>query len=106
MGKSNRNIWGGSTQNLVSRFRSNLDQNKIALAAFLDIEGVFDNTSLQAVNSAFEIREVNHLICRGISNNYGTVIMCKHTRSLRPTRAGPQGMWNLVINNLISNIKS
>jgi hypothetical protein len=53
--------------NLVSRIESALGQKIFAFGIFLDVEGAFDNTSLEATGKTSGVNEVHSTISRWIA---------------------------------------
>jgi hypothetical protein len=98
---------------IVQRLEKCLEHKEIALGAFLDIEGAFDNTSFKTIMTARE-RGLEETCCRWI----GSMLRCKLVHvslmgsSLTAKVAGgcPQGgvlsplLWNLVIDRLLTVI--
>jgi ribonuclease HI len=100
---------------LVSKVENSLEHKQIALAAFLDIEGAFDNASHQSIKQAaldkgIEAHTVNwmmHMLTsRVVSAQLGDKTVTKLT-----TRGCPQGgvlsplMWCLVMDRLLAMLR-
>lgn len=99
---------------LVGRIEESLANKEIALCAFLDIEGAFDNTPFEAMVRGVTERGADPLIGRWISS----MLHSRRTRaSLRgesmeavPTKGCPQGgvlsplLWNLVVDGLLDKL--
>lgn len=96
---------------LVSRVEESLEAKEIALAAFLDVEGAFSNTSYQSMVNAIEEAGVSKTVCRWVSSMLEgrrvTATLFEETVELRATRGCAQGgvlsplLWNLVVNKLL-----
>jgi hypothetical protein len=48
-----------------------MEHKEVALGAFLDIEGAFDNTSFEAITTAARLRELVETCCRWIRSMLG-----------------------------------
>jgi len=97
---------------VVHRLEKSLEHTDIALGAFLDIEGAFDNTSFNTIIAAVRERGLEDNCCRWIAS----MLECRliHTSlmgsSLTAKVAGgcPQGgvlsplLWNLVADKLLT----
>jgi hypothetical protein len=96
---------------VVQRLEKSLEHKEIALGAFLDIEGAFDNTSFNTIIAANRERGLEETCCRWI----GSMLRCRLVHaslmgcSLTVKVAGgcPQGvlsplMWNLVVDRLLT----
>ncbi len=96
---------------LVCRIEKTLEEKEIALGAFLDIEGVFDNTCTDIIEESAKRLGFDDLTCRWISSMLrgrlvsATLLGCSKT--VTTTRGCPQGgvlsplLWNLVVDGLI-----
>ena len=92
---------------VVQRLENSLEHKEIALGAFLDIEGAFDNTSFDAIIMAARERGLEGTCCRWIMPMLESRLV--HTSlmgsSLTAKVVGgcPQGavlsplLWNLVV---------
>ena len=97
---------------VVHRLEKSLNHKEIALGAFLDIEGAFDNTSFTAITKAARERGLEETCCRWIGSMLESRLV--HTSlmgsSLTARVAGgcPQGgvlsplLWNLVVDRLLA----
>lgn len=104
----------GALHTLVGKIEKAMNNREIALAAFLDVEGAFDNTSLRTLEQAIVESGANRATCRWISEmlKKRTVQMSlKNTKiQARATRGCPQGgvwsplLWCLVIDPLIRKL--
>jgi hypothetical protein len=97
---------------VVQRLEKSLEHKKIALGAFLDTEGAFDNTSFNTIITAARECGLEETCCRWI----GSMLECRLVHaslmgcSLTVKVAGgcPQGgvlsplMWNLVVDRLLT----
>jgi hypothetical protein len=97
---------------VVHRLEKCLEHREIALGAFLDIEGTFDNTSFNTIITAARDRGLEETCCRWI----GSMLECRllHVSlmgsNLTAKVAGgcPQGrvlsplLWNLVVDGLLT----
>jgi hypothetical protein len=89
-----------------------IEHKEIALGAFLDIEGAFDNTSFKTIITAARERGLEETCCRGIEFMLGGRFV--HTSLLgssitaKVMRGCPQGgvlsplVWNLVVDRLLT----
>ena len=91
---------------VVQRLKKRLEHKEIALGAFLDIEGAFDNTSFETIITAAKERGLEETCCRWIefvleSRLIHTSLMGS-SLTAKITRGCPQGgvlsplLWNLV----------
>jgi hypothetical protein len=58
---------------VVQRLEKSLEHKEIALGAFLDIEGAFDNTSFNTIITAARERGLEETCCRWI----GSMLECR-----------------------------
>jgi hypothetical protein len=96
---------------VVNRLEKSLSHKEIALGAFLDNEGAFDNTSFNAITMAARQRGLEETCCRWVSSMLESRLL--HTtlmgNSLTAKVVGgcPQGgvlsplLWNLVADRLL-----
>jgi hypothetical protein len=95
---------------VVHRLEKSLNHKEIALGAFLDIEGAFDNTAFNAITTAARERGLQETCCRWVRSMLESRLM--HTSlmgsSLTARVTGcPQGgvlsplLWNLVVDRLL-----
>lgn len=99
---------------LVSRAEDSLANREIALCAFLDIEGAFDNASHEVIVSKANNRGVPLTLSRWINNMLKTrrvqSTLLNETREISTTRGCPQGgvlsplLWNLVVDDLLEQV--
>jgi hypothetical protein len=100
---------------LVTRIEKTLDTKGIALRAFLDIEGAFDNTSYLSIIHSAQRKGINNTLCRWIDATLNRRKMttlfdetvevlvgggCRWGGVLAPI------LWNLVIDGLIENLNN
>jgi hypothetical protein len=97
---------------VVHRLEKCLEHKEIALGAFLDIEGAFDNSSFKTIITAARERGLEETCCRWI----GSMLECRLVNvapmgsNLTAKVAGgcPQGgvlsplLWNLVVDRLLT----
>ncbi len=99
---------------LVSRAEDALDCKEIALCAFLDIEGAFDNISHDAIIRAAKERGTHPVISRWLdallqSRSIKSTLL-NETLEVSTVRGCPQGgvlsplLWNLVVDGLLTQI--
>jgi hypothetical protein len=96
---------------VVKRVENALEHKEIALTAFIDVEGAFDNAGFASIEDSAKSRGLGQscidwmtemLKCRRISSELGGKEM-----TVRATRGCPQGgvlsplMWSLVIDELL-----
>ncbi len=96
---------------LTAEIQNSLENNEVAICAFLDIEGAFDNASHASVIRALEKRNVEAPICRWIKAVLHTRIaettVGESKIRLGTTRGCPQGgvlsplLWSLVVDELL-----
>lgn len=101
-------------QSLVNKIEKSLEAKEIAVVAFLDIEGAFDNASYSSMSSAMEARGLDKSVIewvmtmlkgRTISADLGGAQI-----SIRSTKGCPQGgvlsplLWSLVVDELLRNL--
>jgi hypothetical protein len=98
---------------VVSRLERSLTNKEVALGAFLDIEGAFDNTSFNAITKAARQRGLEETCCRWIRSMLEGRLV--HTSLMGSNLTAqvvggcPQGgvlsplLWNLVVDRLLGN---
>ena len=99
---------------LVSRLEDSLDRREIALGAFLDIEGAFDNTSFASMISSARNRGLESTACRWIDSMLRSrriqSQLAGSSREVEATRGCPQGgvlspiLWSLVVDDLLQKL--
>jgi Reverse transcriptase (RNA-dependent DNA polymerase). len=99
---------------LVSRIERAMDDKDLALAAFLDIEGAFDNTPFESINSAVRNRGLEDTLCRWIDtmlrNRTVTATLSGETSRCKVGRGCPQGgvlsplLWGLVVDGALEGL--
>ncbi|XP_054286901.1 uncharacterized protein LOC129002833 [Macrosteles quadrilineatus] len=99
---------------LVSKIEKALESSEVALGAFLDIQGAFDNTGTPAILNAVRARGFHGIICRWIESlllsRKVRLSLHNDTIEARTTRGCPQGgvlsplLWNLVADDLIRTL--
>ena len=99
---------------VVSKVEESLELKEIALAAFLDVEGAFSNTSYKSMVGAIEGAGCSKTVCRWVKsllhNRKITASLFGETVELQTTRGCAQGgvlsplLWNLVIDKLITEL--
>jgi len=101
---------------LVSRVEDSLAAKEIALCAFLDIEGAFDNVKYTAMVRGVQERGLEPALCRWIE----VMLRSRRTRAdfqgeaevIIPTKGCPQGgvlsplLWNLVVDEVLKELSS
>jgi ribonuclease HI len=101
---------------LVAKLEKSLDEKEFCLAAFLDIEGAFDNTPFSVIIDSAE----RHGICPSLTRwMYNMLKTREVTASLfdvhvtvTTSRGCPQGgclsclMWSLVVNSLLEELNA
>jgi len=100
---------------IMVRVEKALDQQKIALGVFLDIEWVFNNTSYDSMCAALARHGVDHTIIRWIRATLegwlATATLGGFSRSVAVSRGCPQGgvlsplLWCLVVTELLKRLK-
>jgi Reverse transcriptase (RNA-dependent DNA polymerase). len=91
-----------------------MDDKDLALAAFLDIEGAFDNTPFESINSAVRNRGLEDTLCRWIDtmlrNRTVTATLSGETSRCKVGRGCPQGgvlsplLWGLVVDGALEGL--
>ena len=100
--------------NLVARVETSLHHKEIALGAFIDIQGAFDNASCAAMITAAKRHGIDDTTCRWIHN----MLKCRQVKTslhgdsitAEVTQGCPQGgvlsplLWNLVVDELLARL--
>jgi hypothetical protein len=99
---------------LVVRIEKALDQQEVALGAFLDIEGAFNNTSYDSMCRALAKHGVDHTIIRWVKATpegwRAIATLGGSYRSVAVSRGCPQGgvlsplLWCLVVDDLLTRL--
>jgi hypothetical protein len=99
---------------VVHRLERSLKHKEMALGAFLDIEGAFDNTSFYAIVGAARGRGMEETCCRWIRSMLESRLVHAFLNGISLTArvAGgcPQGgvlsplLWNLVVDKLLAGL--
>jgi ribonuclease HI len=101
---------------MVSRVEKALEQREFALGVFFDIQGAFDNTPFEAVETALRQRLVRPSVTRWTGNMlrqrgvFATMGDTKH--EVRVMRGCPQGgilspvLWTLVVDSLLAKLNA
>ena len=80
---------------LVVRFEKALDQQETALGVFLDIEGVFNNTSYDSMHAALAKHGVDYTIIQWIratlEGQLATVTLRGSSMNVQVSQGCPQG---------------
>jgi len=97
---------------IVHRLEKSLNHKEIALGAFLDIEGAFDNTSFSAIITAARQRGLEETCCRWVRSMLESRLVYTSIMgsSLTAKVVGgcPRGgvlsllLWNLVVDRLLT----
>jgi hypothetical protein len=101
---------------LVTRIEKTLDTKRIALGAFLDIEGAFDNTSYLSIIRSAQRKGINDTLCRWIDATLNgrkmMTMLFEETVEVLVGGGCLQGpvlsllLWNLVIDGLMENLNN
>ncbi|XP_047987119.1 uncharacterized protein LOC125226977 [Leguminivora glycinivorella] len=96
---------------LVDRVEKALEDKEIALSAFLDIEGAFDNTPIRTLVEGLKIKEVDSTTVRWVqsmlSNRKVRLDLLDTTLEVTTARGCPQGgvlsplLWTLAVDGLL-----
>jgi ribonuclease HI len=99
----------------VKRVENALENKEIALAAFLDIEGAFDNTGYESIRQAALSRSIPQEIVNWVSamleHRKVTAQLGGESITVKTTRGCPQGgvlsplLWSLVVDKLITKLQ-
>lgn len=102
-------------ERLVTKIGQSLDNKEIALAAFIDIEGAFNNTLNNSLYESVISRGIEPLICdwirRMLENRCITTSLQGEVVQFRAARGCPQGgvlsplLWSLLVDNLLATIQ-
>lgn len=101
---------------LVEKIEKTFDNKEMALGAFLDIEGAFDNTSFGVIVDAARKHGVENSIIEWITNMLSSRVVSatlfEETVSIKTTKGCPQGgclsplIWCLVVDELLTRLNS
>lgn len=101
--------------NLVASIGETLKKKEVAVAAFLDIEGAFNNALPKSLYESAAARGVNPLVCDWIKAMLGdrmiTTSLQGETVKFRAARGCPQGgvlsplLWSLLVDDLLAIIQ-
>lgn len=96
---------------LVDRVEKALEDKEIALSAFLDIEGAFDNTPIRTLVGGLKLKSVDPTTVRWVenmlSNRVAKLELLNTTLEVSTTRGCPQGgvlsplLWTLAVDELL-----
>lgn len=99
---------------LVTKVEKTIESKEIALAAFLDIEGAFDNATYSSIKKAFENRGVDPCIVSWIMAMLNTREVSAElggsSITVKTTKGCPQGgvlsplLWSLVVDTLLNTL--
>jgi hypothetical protein len=99
---------------VVHRLQKSLKHKEIALGAFLDIEGAFDNTSFNAMVEAARGHGLEETCCGWIRSMLESRLICAFltgsSMTARVAGGCPQGgvlsslLWNLIVDELLACI--
>ncbi|KAL1448474.1 hypothetical protein WDU94_005530 [Cyamophila willieti] len=97
---------------LVQRLEKTLADKEIALVAFIDIEGAFDNTSYASIQRAAQEKglepQITSWITSMLQSRLTTASLGKEEVTIKSTRGCPQGgvlsplLWSMVVDNLLN----
>lgn len=100
---------------LVNKIEKTLQAKEIALVAFLDIEGAFDNASYSSIGSAMLRRHFDPCIATWVhamlANRQISSELSGSCVTVKATRGCPQGgvlsplLWSLVVDELLDNLE-
>lgn len=80
---------------VVTKIENTLRSKETALGTFIDIEGAFDNTSMESIAKAAKRRGIHPVVCRWITNMLQSrkifASLNQEIASIRATRGCPQG---------------
>jgi hypothetical protein len=98
--------------NLVENITTSLQNREIAVAAFLDIEGAFNNTLPDSLHVAAMSRGIEPVVCNWIKAMLGSRLMSSELHGemvrFRAPRGCPQGgvlsplLWSLLVDDLLA----
>ncbi|KAL1448444.1 hypothetical protein WDU94_012211 [Cyamophila willieti] len=97
---------------LVTKIEMALNNQEIAMAVFLDIEGAFDNTSLNAIAKSVSGagRTISEWVDQLLKTRTITAELLDSKKEIYATRGCPQGgvisprLWNLVADELLNEL--
>ena len=99
---------------VTRKVEATLRDKEIALGAFIDIEGAFDNTLISSIQQAMESREVHSTVRRWVTtmlkHRQVYTTLNDHTVGAIATRGCPQGgvlsplLWCLVVDDLLCGL--
>jgi hypothetical protein len=97
---------------VVHRLEKSLNHKEIALGAFLDIEGAFNNTPFNAITTATRKGGLEETCCRWVrsmlESRLAHTFLMGRSLTARVTGGCPQGgvlsrlLWNLVVDRLLA----
>jgi hypothetical protein len=95
---------------VITYIEEEVENSKVTLGAFLDIEGAFDSTSFDIITKAAKWHGLGHTICRWIASMLGsrkiTATLATETLEGSVARGCPQGdilsplLWSLDVDEL------
>ena len=101
---------------LTRKIERTLEQGEVAMCAFLDIEGAFDNTSHTAILAALRGRGVEDVTCDWIlamlRERYVRAAAAGESAAVKVDRGCPQGgvlsplLWSMVVDDLLIELDS
>ena len=99
---------------IVTKLEKSFEAKEISLAAFLDIEGAFDNSSNDSMITAMTKRNFDKCIIRWISEMLSkreiSANLGSSTIRVRAVKGCPQGgvlsplLWSLIVDDLLKNL--
>jgi hypothetical protein len=100
---------------VITHTEEAVENREVTLAAFLDIEAAFDNTSFDIITKAAKWHGLGDMICCWISSMLGsrkiTATLAGETLEGSVARGCPQGgilsplLWSLVVDELIGGLR-
>ena len=101
---------------VVGNIEDSISRKELALVAFLDIEGAFNNVTMEAILESLDKQGIDNTLKRWIANMLSSRIVSSQLGShniCRATQRGtPQGgvisplLWVLVVNDLLKQLES
>jgi ribonuclease HI len=98
----------------VSKMEQTITNKEIGIAAFLDIEGAFDNTSFEIIKRSAYRFGIDQILINWIHNMLSKrnvkATLFNHEILVKPTQGTPQGgclstlLWSLVVDDLICTL--